>query len=106
MIKLSTLFAVPALMLATTAAIAGDPPKSFTHEGVTYVYRSSTAADGSRVLSGQVLETGSPFRLVVRNGHVRGHADRHPVSFSVSDTRGASQGAVVVERPVRSTSAD
>lgn len=106
MTKFLSLLAVPALTLIATAAAASEPTKSFKHEGVTYIYEATPGADGSTVLTGHALPRGEKFRLVVRNGQVTGQANRQPVSFSVAGTRGAAQGAVVVERSVRVTAAD
>ena len=94
MIKLFTILATPALLLTATAGIAAEPTRSFTHDGMTYVYDAIPQDDGGMVLAGVVRETGAKFRLKVENGQVRGHADRNPVSFSVAGTRGAAQGAV------------
>lgn len=96
MIKLFTILATPALILAATAGAAAEPTRSFTHDGMTYVYEAIPQDDGGMVLAGVVRETGAKFRLKVRNGQVRGHADRNPVSFSVARTRGAAQGAVAL----------
>lgn len=107
MIKLLSILAVPAVALTATAATAGEPVKSFTHNGVTYVYDASAAADGSTVLTGRALPSGEAFRLVVKDGRVSGQANRHAVSFSVAGSRGAANGAVVsADRPARLSSAD
>ena len=105
MIKLFTCLATPALLLAATAGIAGEPTRSFVHEGRTYVYDAIPQNDGGTVLAGIVRETGAKFRLKVRNGQVRGHADRQPVSFPVSKTRGAAAGAVVPSAAMGGTTA-
>lgn len=89
MFKLLSILATPALALVATAGIAGEPTKSFTHEGVTYRYDTTTAEDGSTVLTGTALPRGEAFRLVIRNGTVTGHAGSRPVRFSVASAKGA-----------------
>lgn len=103
MFKLFALFATPALALAATAGIAGEPTKSFTHDGVTYRYDATTARNGSTVLTGVASPGAVRFRLVVRDGRVTGHADNRPVSFSVAAAKGALARP---ERGVRVASAD
>ena len=106
MIKLLSIFAVPALTIAATAAVAGEPVKSFTHEGVTYVYEATPAADGATLLTGHALSNGAKFRLLIKDGKVKGEANRRPVSFSVNESRGAASGAVLADRSVRVTPAE
>lgn len=89
MFKLLSILATPALALVATAGIAGEPTKSFTHDGVTYRYESAKAADGATVLTGTAMETGEDFRLVIRNGVVTGNAGSRPVRFSVASAKGA-----------------
>ena len=71
---------VPAPAAALTfAAPALAEDRSFTHEGITYVYTARN--DGSaRVLEGKA-SAGGKFRLVVQNGWVRGRVGTVPVSF-------------------------
>jgi hypothetical protein len=76
-----TLFASLLLVLATPA-IAADAPaeKSFTRDGVTYVY--TTRADGDlTIIEGRNVTTGETFALSVRNGQVDGTYDGRKVSF-------------------------
>ena len=106
MFKLFSIFATPALVLAATAGVAGEPAKTFSHEGVTYRYDNATAADGSTVLTGTALPNGAKFRLVVRNGHVSGHVANRPVNFSVASTKGAAVGATYDRAATRVVTAD
>jgi hypothetical protein len=106
MIKLFSIFAIPAVVLAATAGIAGEPTKSFKHDGVTYVYDAAPTADGATVLTGHALPSGAKFRLVVKDGRVTGQADRQPVSFSVAGSRGASAGSVALPAGTRVNAAD
>lgn len=74
------LFAASAAILAlATPAIARDGERSFTREGVTYVY-TVKQADDVRVLEGKASQ-GNPFRLVVKNGWVQGIIGNTRVSF-------------------------
>ncbi|WP_326524754.1 hypothetical protein [Sphingomonas sp.] len=106
MFKLFSIFATPALLLAATAGVASEPAKSFTHEGVTYRYEKTLAEDGTTVLAGQALPSGSKFRLVVRDGQVSGHVANRPVRFSLASTRGAAVGAVHDRAAPRIVAAD
>lgn len=73
-----TLFAAAAATLAfATPALAGE--RTFTHEGVTYVYTVTPKGD-ARVLEGK-SSTGGRFHLTVRNGWVDGYASNNRVSF-------------------------
>lgn len=90
--------AAAALLLTSTAALA--EPKQFVADGVTYLYETATDVRGATVLSGRTLDGGS-FRLVVKNGQVRGTANGQPVSFSVRDSRGAAEHARPVEIAAR-----
>ncbi|MFD1789076.1 hypothetical protein ACFSC3_16050 [Sphingomonas floccifaciens] len=87
MFKLLSLIATPALALVATAGIAGEPTKSFTHDGVTYRYASTKSADGATILTGTALPTGEAFRLVIRDGNVTGHAGTRPVRFTVASAK-------------------
>ena len=69
--------AAASLALLSTSAIAGE--RSFTRDGVTYVYTVANK-DGARVLEGSA-SSGGRFRLVVKNGWVRGRVARTPVLF-------------------------
>ena len=94
MTKFFSLFAVASLALTGSATAAPDQQR-FTHEGVTYVFTSTTTSDGATVLKGTAQPGDRPFTLSVRDGRVRGHAGGTPVSFRVAESRGASDGARV-----------
>ncbi len=89
MFKLLGIIVTPALALVATVGMAGEPAKSFTHDGVTYRYESTKAADGATILTGTALPTGEDFRLVIRNGVVTGNAGTRPVRFTVASAKGA-----------------
>ncbi len=77
----ATLFAAaPAFAAADNA-----DTRSFTRDGVTYVY-TSTAKGGAQVLEGVAKPGNQSFRLVVRNGWVDGNAAGTRVSFRVPKT--------------------
>ena len=73
------LFAAAAATLALASpALAGE--RTFTKDGVTYTY--TAAKDGqARVLTGTASH-GGDFKLVVKNGWVRGYVGGTRVSFA------------------------
>ncbi|MFZ5749150.1 MAG: hypothetical protein ACOY45_16010 [Pseudomonadota bacterium] len=77
-----TLLAAGAAFLSlaiATPALAKDGERSFTQDGVTYVYTVSQTETG-RVLEGKASQ-GGRFRLTVENGWVRGTVGNRYVSF-------------------------
>jgi hypothetical protein len=74
--------AAAASLLLATPAIAKDGERSFTRDGVTYVYTSTTKGD-AQILEGVAKPDNAKFRLVVRNGWVEGMAAGTRVSFRV-----------------------
>lgn len=78
-----TFFAAAAAAL-TLASPALATERSFTRDGVTYEY-TATAQGDARVLEGRASEGGT-FRLVVRDGWVKGEVDGARVSFRAPKT--------------------
>ncbi|KTF67571.1 hypothetical protein ACNFJ7_00410 [Sphingomonas sp. HT-1] len=76
--------ALVASLFAAAPAFAGDnaDSRSFTRDGVTYVY-TSTAKGDMQILEGVAKPANQRFRLVVRNGWVDGNAAGNHVSFRV-----------------------
>lgn len=76
--------ALAATLFAAAPAFAADnaDARSFTRDGVTYVYTSTTKGD-AQVLEGVAKPTNQKFHLVVRNGWVDGNAAGARVSFRV-----------------------
>ncbi|PVX30745.1 hypothetical protein [Sphingomonas pokkalii] len=76
--------AIAATLFAAAPAFAADEAnsRSFTRDGVTYVY-TSTAQGSAQVLEGTTKPSNQRFRLVVRNGWVDGNAAGTHVSFRV-----------------------
>lgn len=76
--------ALAATLFAAAPAFAADnaATRSFTRDGVTYVY-TSTAEGDAQVLEGVAKPGNQKFRLVVRNGWVDGNASGTRVSFRV-----------------------
>lgn len=72
-------FIAAAAAALTLAAPAFAAERSFTRDGVTYNY-TMTEQDGARVLEGHASQ-GGKFRLVVRNGWVKGDVAGNRVSF-------------------------
>jgi hypothetical protein len=89
---MSKLFTIAAVAVTLTASAASAEPKRFVADGITFEYDSATQAGGATVLTGRTTG-GDRFRLVVRNGQVRGTANGRPVSFSVAESRGAAAQA-------------
>jgi hypothetical protein len=59
-----------------------SPERSFTREGITYVYTATKVGD-TTVLAGRASPVGGPFKLTVRGKQVNGRAGGVPVSFAV-----------------------
>ncbi|WP_213982311.1 hypothetical protein [Sphingomonas sp. dw_22] len=76
------IFAATAALFLATPAFAAEQERSFTRDGVTYVYTSTTKG-GAQILEGSVKPTGETFRLVVHKGWVSGKAAGSHVSFRV-----------------------
>jgi hypothetical protein len=76
------IFAATAAVFLASPALAQQSEHSFTRDGVTYTYTSTSKGD-SQILEGSVAQTGDTFRLVVRNGWVSGKAAGANVSFRV-----------------------
>ena len=76
------IFAATAALLFATPAFANTAERSFTRDGVTYTYTSTTKGD-AQILQGVVKPTGESFHLVVRKGWVTGKAAGATVSFRV-----------------------
>lgn len=74
------IFAATAALFIASPAFAHEAERSFTRDGVTYVYTSVTKGD-AQILEGVVQPTGDDFRLVVRKGWVTGKAAGTRVSF-------------------------
>ena len=80
---MTKLFLAAALIatLATPALAEGkQAEKSFSRDGATYVYTTTTKADRV-VISGRRFPEGSAFRFVVRGDQVTGVSGGEPVSF-------------------------
>lgn len=73
---------VAAPALATTNSTAATPI-SFERDGVAYVGTVETKGS-AQLISGREVESGRPFELVVRNGHVSGTYAGSPVSYTVA----------------------
>ncbi len=72
------LFAASALSLAFIAPAHADE-RQFTKDGVTYTYSTETSGD-TRIVRGSASQ-GARFKLVVKNGWVRGYFGGTKVSF-------------------------
>lgn len=81
------IFAATAALFIATPAFAAEQERSFTRDGVTYTYTSTTKGD-VQVLEGNVAQTGETFRLVVHKGWVTGKAAGAHVSFRVPKLAG------------------
>lgn len=77
---IKTFLSAAVLLSLPVAAYAGE--RSFTRDGVTYVYTADYRG-ASTVLSGKTLPVGSSYRLTVRGRKVTGTVDGTPVSFSI-----------------------
>ncbi|PZQ60050.1 MAG: hypothetical protein DI544_09295 [Sphingomonas taxi] len=80
MMRLLILFAAAALMPAAVQAAE----RTFTRDGHTYVYSTSTRDDGRTLIEGHEVGSAARFRLLVDGTRVAGQANGHPVSFRTS----------------------
>jgi hypothetical protein len=84
-----------ALLIAPLALIsAGAQAKearTFEQDGVTYTYRVIERGD-KRVITGTMSTFGQsrPFKLVVKNGQVRGDVNGSRVAFLTNDARASN----------------
>ncbi|MBB6122430.1 hypothetical protein [Sphingobium subterraneum] len=69
----------------STVAHAEDAAKSFTYDGVTYVY-STKAVGESTIVKGSISPDQRPFSLRIKGNRVSGVVGGRPVSFLVKDT--------------------
>jgi hypothetical protein len=76
------IFAATAALFVAAPAFANEQERSFTRDGVTYVYTSTLKGD-VQVLEGTALPAGDSFHLVVHKGWVDGKAAGTRVSFRV-----------------------
>ena len=86
--------AILAAIAIPAAASAGEAPKrSFTRDGITYIYTSVPKGDAT-VLAGRAYPSGRDFSLTVRGDRVRGFSDGVPVSFKAEPTARGSATVV------------
>lgn len=78
---IKTFISAAILLSLPVAAYASE--RTFTREGVTYVYTSEQRGE-TRVLSGRALPNGAPYTLNVRGRKVTGHVGGTPVSFDIA----------------------
>jgi len=86
---MTKIFLAAALIASlATPALAGDKlaEKSFSQDGHTYVYTTTTKADRV-VISGRRFPEGSAFELVARGSQVTGFSGGEPVSFTYKDAQ-------------------
>ena len=76
------IFAATAALFVAAPAFASEQERSFTRDGVTYIYTSTVKGD-VQILEGTVQPTGENFHLVVHKGWVSGKAAGAKVSFRV-----------------------
>jgi hypothetical protein len=76
------IFAAATALLVASPAFARAPERTFTRDGGTYTYTSTTQGD-VQVLEGSALPNGESFHLVVHKGWVSGKAAGARVSFRV-----------------------
>ncbi len=82
------------LTLAILSSLAASPvmAETFTHEGVTYDYKITSAGD-AKLITGKVVSTGEAFRLRVSGSKVSGRFGGSPVSFRVAGAETAVRSA-------------
>lgn len=78
---IKTFISAAVLLSLPAAAYAGE--RTFTRDGVTYVYTSEQRGE-TTVLSGKALPDGASYTLTVRGRRVTGNVGGTPVSFSIA----------------------
>ena len=78
---IKTFISAAVLLSLPVAAYAGE--RSFTRDGVTYVYTSEQRGE-IVVLKGKTLPEGSSYTLNVRGRKVTGNVGGTPVAFSIA----------------------
>ncbi len=91
------IIAAAAAALTSSIGMAGEPQKSFVHEGSTYVF-TSTQAGERQVIDGHRYPSGQAFHLVVRGNRVSGVSGGVPVAFKTAEANGAAGGIAAVAR--------
>lgn len=76
------IFAATAALFIASPALAQEPERTFTRDGVTYIY-TSTIEGEVQILEGSAKPGGNSFRLVVHKGWVSGKVAGARVSFRV-----------------------
>lgn len=71
---------VAAGLLIPTIASA----EQIERDGYKFDYTRSVTEKGDTVLAGTVLDSGEPFRFVVRNRYVSGEVGGRPVAFHIA----------------------
>lgn len=84
--KTSILLAAAVAALGSTVGMAHDAPTRFVRDGVAYEYTTEMHGD-RQVIQGHRVGSSEPFRLVVRNGRVRGTSGGMPVAFDLAETK-------------------
>lgn len=79
--KTSILAAAAAALISTMGMAAEPAQQSFTRDGRTYVYTSTTRDDGKVLIEGHQAGSRAKFRLLVAGDRVTGMSNGFPVSF-------------------------
>lgn len=90
---IKTFISAAVLLSLPVAALASE--RTFTRDGVTYIYTREQRGDVT-VLSGKALPAGSSYTLTVRGRKVTGHVGGTPVSFSIA--KPLSRGVETAQR--------
>lgn len=85
-IKSFQIAAAAALIATPALAHAEAAGTQFTHEGVTYTYKTENAK-GERVIRGTAFGGRAPFELHVRGRYVTGTFNHQAVEFTQAEAR-------------------
>lgn len=92
--KIATIVAAAATALISTVGIAAEPAQqTFTRDGRTYVYTTTTRADGKTLIEGHQAGSRAKFRLIVAGDRVTGVSNGFPVSFRTAGSAGTTLAA-------------
>lgn len=83
---MKTIFAVALLASITTAPAMAE---TFTRDGITYDYTTTTVGEAT-IISGKVVNSGESFKLKVKGARVSGQMGARSVSFRTDSVQVAA----------------
>jgi hypothetical protein len=81
--------------IAGSVPVIAAEPVSFKYEGADYTAKVTELKDGATLIAGREKNSGSTFRLTIREGQVRGLYGSSQVNFAVNDAEKVNIGEVI-----------